>query len=265
MSSMAAIKIAARLGLRTVSRQGIYAVPRASAMIRPAACMSRSFTMSTRLLNKASLTAADSQLAGILNTEIKLEADTDEPAPEIISDFLKTSGFNIVEKEGVDEVELIKKDGGETIHVFFSVSDITNDSAESFFENAEGQEGEVPEDVEGDMPPIRANIVVEKASGALGVECVVQNNVLLIESITPYASGELALSNSAEADYKRREVYQGPPFTNLDENVQSSFEQYLETRGIDTDLADFIIEYSSHRENKEYVNWLKKFKTFVEA
>lgn len=128
----------------------------------------------------------------------------------------------------------------------------------------EGEE-DIPEDMEGDMPPIRANIVIEKPAGALGVECIVQNNILLIESITPYATGELALSNSAEADYKRREIYQGPPFANLDENVQSSFEQYLETRGIDTDLADFIIEYSSHRENKEYVNWLKKFKTFVEA
>lgn len=129
----------------------------------------------------------------------------------------------------------------------------------------EGEEGEGADEASGELPPIRANIVVEKTSGALGVECIVQNNILLIESITPYASGELALSSSADSDYQRREVYQGPPFHNLDENVQSSFEQYLETRGIDSDLADFIIEYASHRENKEYVNWLKKFKTFVEA
>lgn len=167
-----------------------------------------------------------------------------------------------MEKEGNDEVELVKKTGGETIHVFFSVSDITNDSPESLFE---GQEEEGADKLDSELPPVRANVVIEKATGALGVECVVQNNVLLIESITPYASGELALSTSAEFDYKRRETYQGPPFLNLDENVQSSFEQYFETRGIDADLADFIVEYASHRENKEYLNWLKNFKTFIEA
>lgn len=94
MSSLSAIRIAARTGLRAVSCQSIYALPRASALIRPSN-LSRTFAISSQLQNKASLTAADVQLAGILNTEIKLEAETDEPVPEIISDFLQSSGFTV--------------------------------------------------------------------------------------------------------------------------------------------------------------------------
>lgn len=91
--SMAAIRIATRSGFRAISRQAMVSMPRAQAIVRPS--LVRTFALSARLQNRASLTAADSQLAGILNTEIKLEADTDEPAPEIIGDFLKSSGFTV--------------------------------------------------------------------------------------------------------------------------------------------------------------------------
>lgn len=256
MSSVA-FRTALRMGLRTVSRQATLSVPRIFAT--PA----RTFSLSSTLLNKPSLTAANTQLADVLKSEINLEVETEEPIPEVVNDYLSTSGFQVVEKEGLDEVELVKKVGNETVHVFFSVSDITNGNPEQFFEeeNAEAEEEELAED----LSPIRANIVIEKAGSALGVECVVQHAIIMIESITPYPSGEAALANTVEADYKRREIYQGPSFDNLDESVQSSFETYLEARGINSELADFIAEYSSYRENKEYLNWLKKFRTFVEA
>lgn len=94
MSSLAAVRIAVRSGLRVASRQSVSAFPRASVMVRPA-LLARTFAVSSHRQNKASLTAADSQLAGILNTEIKLEAETDEPAPEVVNDFLKSSGFSV--------------------------------------------------------------------------------------------------------------------------------------------------------------------------
>lgn len=255
MSSLAAFRIASRIGLNTVARQSIRVAPRAIAMARPAVAV-RAFTVSSRLQNS---------LASVLSTEIKSEIATSEPASEVIGSFLKSSGFSVVETEGKDEVELVKKNGAETVHVFFSVSDITNADPETFYEEEAAEfEQENQEEFE-DPTPIRANVVIEKASSALGVEAIVQNNLILIESVTPYPSAEAALSNTAEADYKRHEIYQGPPFSNLDENVQSSFESYLEARGINNELADFITEYSVHRENKEYLNWLKNFKTFVEA
>lgn len=92
-------------------------------------------------------------------------------------------------KDGRDEVQLIKKDGGETIHVFFSVSDVTNADTYDFQDDPEeiSEIEGAPEEslMNGDITPIRANIVIEKSSGgALGIECVSQDNLLIIENIT---------------------------------------------------------------------------------
>lgn len=267
MSYLAAItRVTVKSGFRAIARQTLASsLPRASvAIARPN--LARSFAISTRLQNKSSLEAADAQLVKVLKTEIKCEIAEAEDDPVAIAKFLESSGFSVVEKEGNDEVELIKKVNGETVHVFFSVSDITNDSPESMYEAEEDGEDFDMENMEAELAPIRVNVVVEKAAGnAIGVECVLQHSIFMIESVTPYATAELALSPSAEFDYKRRENYQGPPFINLDENVQSSFEKFIEVRGIDLDLAEFILEFSAHRENKEYLNWLKNIKTILES
>jgi complement component 1 Q subcomponent-binding protein len=56
---------------------------------------------------------------------------------------------------------------------------------------------------------------------------------------------------------------QGPPFNNLDEDLQILLEKYLEERGINTRLALFIPDYIDHKEQKEYIKWLNNIKNFV--
>ena len=56
---------------------------------------------------------------------------------------------------------------------------------------------------------------------------------------------------------------QGPPFNNLDEDLQILLEKYLEERGINTRLALFIPDYIDHKEQKEYIKWLNNVKNFV--
>jgi complement component 1 Q subcomponent-binding protein len=51
-------------------------------------------------------------------------------------------------------------------------------------------------------------------------------------------------------------LYTGPPFNNLDEDLQILLEKYLEERGINTRLALFIPDYIDHKEQKEYIRWL---------
>jgi complement component 1 Q subcomponent-binding protein len=57
--------------------------------------------------------------------------------------------------------------------------------------------------------------------------------------------------------------HQGPPFNNLDEDLQILLEKYLEERGINTRLALFIPDYIDHKEQKEYIKWLNNVKNFV--
>lgn len=59
-------------------------------------------------------------------------------------------------------------------------------------------------------------------------------------------------------------TYAGPPFTQLDEEVQGILESYLNARGINNHLAMFIPDYIDVKEQKEYLSWLERVKAFVE-
>lgn len=49
----------------------------------------------------------------------------------------------------------------------------------------------------------------------------------------------------------------------LDENLQKAWRKYLEVRGIKGSLFDFLHEYMMHKDEKEYLAWLKNLKEFV--
>ena len=60
------------------------------------------------------------------------------------------------------------------------------------------------------------------------------------------------------------QLYTGPPFDQLDEEVQTLLEQYLDVRGLDAGLAQFIPDYIDVKEQKEYVAWLERVKRFMD-
>lgn len=80
--------------------------------------------------------------------------------------------------------------------------------------------------------------------------------MILIENVHYHQSAELATAQSAEADWERRGHYVGPPFGNLDEDLQVLLERYLDERGINTALALFVPDYIDYKEQKEYMAWL---------
>jgi len=57
--------------------------------------------------------------------------------------------------------------------------------------------------------------------------------------------------------------YSGPNFEDLEETIQDKFHDYLEERGINSDLASFIVEYHLDKEQREYTSWLEKVSKFV--
>lgn len=112
--------------------------------------------------------------------------------------------------------------------------------------------------------PARANIRIERpGKGALAIEASAQDGDFLIEELWHFSSAELADPQTAEQEWKRRSLYTGPPFSNLDEDLQILLEKYLEERGINTRMALFIPDYIDHKEQKEYIRWLKS--TYIHA
>lgn len=91
--------------------------------------------------------------------------------------------------------------------------------------------------------------------GALRVNLVTDSGEFTIQSVTHLPSGD---SKDME------KTYSGPPFQQLDEEVQSLLESYLNERGINTELAMFIPEYIDVKEQKEYLGWLRRVKSFIE-
>lgn len=227
------------------------------------------------------LHSADAELLDVLNSEIALEQSSEPQVPQLVDSFLKTSGFNLKVTDGVDEVELVKKEGDETIHVFFSISDAQHTSEAEIegqkeiddierpptgnsaaqHEAAEEESFEFSED---DFDNItRLNIVVEKPNGALAIEGAVQGDTLVLETLVPYSNAQEALADTAEADYTRSSKYRGPPVALLDPSLQGALEAYLNARGLGENFADFVVEFACYRENKEYLQWLKRVQNFI--
>ena len=78
----------------------------------------------------------------------------------------------------------------------------------------------------------------------------------MIDNVYFFKDTELADAKTAELDWKRRNLYEGPPFGNLDEDLQVLLERYLDERGVNTALAMWVPEYIDFKEQREYLDWL---------
>jgi complement component 1 Q subcomponent-binding protein len=144
------------------------------------------------------------------------------------------------------------------------------DEEDGLTEGEEGKSEDQLEDGEGNDQeqsyPARVNVIIEKAGkGALAVETVAQDGAILIENVYYYADAAHAHAKSPEKIHERQDLYVGPPFSNLDEDLQVLLERYLEERGVNQALAIFVPDYIDMKEQREYVRWLGNVKNFVEA
>ncbi|KAJ8125957.1 hypothetical protein O1611_g7681 [Lasiodiplodia mahajangana] len=132
---------------------------------------------------------------------------------------------------------------------------------------AETEAEEGLEDDGAEAPiPFRLNIVVEKpGKGALNIEAMAQDGTILVDNFYYYKDASMAHSSTPEAVHGAEDVYPGPPFPSLDEDLQALVERYLEERGISQALALFIPDYMDLKEQREYQDWLKNVKDFVAA
>ena len=116
----------------------------------------------------------------------------------------------------------------------------------------------------GDFPS-RLNITVSRdgKEGALAIEATAQQGNITIDNVYYFPTADMADPKTANSDWERRGQYTGPPFGNLDEDLQVLLENWIESRGINTAMALFVPEYIDHKEQREYLSWLEsKFPSF---
>ncbi|KAI9847222.1 MAG: hypothetical protein M1838_000982 [Thelocarpon superellum] len=114
--------------------------------------------------------------------------------------------------------------------------------------------------------PARVNVTITKpGQGALQIETIAQDGMVVIENVSYHANAALADESTAEAAFARKSAYSGPPFGNLDEDLQVLLERYLDERGVNTALALFVPDYIDYKEQREYLQWLSNVQSFVES
>ncbi|CEP60091.1 Mam33p LALA0_S01e02850g [Lachancea lanzarotensis] len=226
--------------------------------------VARSFHVSAVPFNKQC-----QKISQVLDGEIALELEEDAHAlPESLQTFFDKTGFSAVTSEGRNMSEIVRQTArGESVHVFFDIAQVANLPLESSGLDNEMAAQSEEEDFDGvsdNFANVNVVVVKDADQSAASFELLMnlQEGTFFIDSVTPYAKAKAALDESADAEVKRELVYHGPPFSNLDEELQESLEVYLESRGINEELASFIGTYSEFKENKEYISWLKNMKSF---
>ncbi|KAM0787415.1 hypothetical protein ACM66B_003498 [Microbotryomycetes sp. NB124-2] len=228
-----------------------------------------------RTLASSAVRFETTPLSSKLQEEIKFEAENAQDGePAFLREFKQNSVWAILDEPGADEVTLTRNYGQESIRLIFSISDLDAEpeADEAFVEDenasADVGSGGVGEEAavgpSDESFPVETSITITKqgVEGALSIDAVAQDGMFTINNVSFYSDADLATGMSSEDDWKRQGLYMGPAFDNLDEGVQSEFENFLEERGIDSSLALFIPDLAEY---KEYVNWLKSVHKFVEA
>jgi len=231
---------------------------------------------------------SDDELAAKIESELQMETEMRDPeqVPISVKDYLENGPFELVDTAGQEEVFLTRKFGNETIRVSFSIADLNvmDESADPYEDPAmvdeedspdpQGSRKAAPEDSEegeeGEQEErsfaVRVNVVITKPkSGALHFETVAQDGMIMVDNIFYYKDASLAEAKTADKAHERQSLYVGPPFSNLDEDLQVLMERYLDERGINATLALFVPDYIDMKEQKEYLRWLTNVQKFVEA
>ncbi|XP_010927302.1 uncharacterized protein At2g39795, mitochondrial [Elaeis guineensis] len=196
----------------------------------------------------SSKVSADENLKRILDSEIDcvLQSDTHGQEVELPDGF----PFEIIDNPGDQTVVLKREFAGENIQVtVFMNFDSEGDLGENDEDGAEDDNNE-----SSFQPIISLVVSIEKGEGPiLEFSCNLNADGLEIES--------MAMKKHDAPDDQG--AYQGPEFSDLDENLQKALHKYLEVRGIKGSLFDFLHEYMMNKDEKEYLAWLKNLKEFV--
>ena len=125
--------------------------------------------------------------------------------------------------------------------------------------DADGAATNEAEDEDEDVT-IHFSVSVSRGDGHEGLEfsCATDGETAEVRNVRYEAIGG---GGGGEADEDDEDEYfssyPGPNYDELDESVQEEFHKYLEARGIDATLANYIAEAHVDKEQREYTRWLE--------
>ena len=199
--------------------------------------------------------SAINNLESSLTNEIKFEEqEYKEINPEEIGVFKKNTGFEFVDYPNNARLELKKTVKDSVVTVCYHARAPFPQEEESGNQESEQEHGNVTD----------FQVIVQKSGKTSGfiVDAVVMNSNININHI--YVADNVNEFHSKYLEGKvDNDLYQGPDFSTLDETLQTAFLDYLNELGINDETAAFIEVTSLDKDQRLYVNWLKKCKNLL--
>ncbi|KAK1377982.1 Mitochondrial glycoprotein [Heracleum sosnowskyi] len=224
----------------------LYAVVQSNLAARVVAPTSfRSYSASSSALKTTN--TSDQTLVKVIDAEIVCAEESDEN-PEVLEapeGFL----FKIEDVPGQQTITLSRKHQDETITVEVHMPDLVT-----------GEDDNEDDDDDDDEKPTQSHV-------PLVVKVAKSHKFILEFNVTAYPD-EISIDSISikKPDSAEDEIaYEGPDFSDLDENLQKAFHKYLEIRGVKPSTTNFLHEYMINKDSREYMMWLKNLKKFVQA
>ncbi|KFK24609.1 hypothetical protein AALP_AA8G001400 [Arabis alpina] len=196
-------------------------------------------------------TTADENLLSVLESEIECAVSEEAPDENVLEEKPEGFPFEIIDTPGERTVLLERKFEDETIQVEVDTTDCYDD------DNEEEQEQAEDDEEQESSGKIRIPMVVNVSKG---------DGVCLEFGVSAFADeiviDSLSVKHPEGSDNEL--AYEGPDFDDLDENLQKAFYKFLEIRGIKPSFTNFLADYAANKDSREYLQWLKDLKSFVE-
>uniref|UniRef100_A0A0E0L3B6 NADP-dependent oxidoreductase domain-containing protein n=1 Tax=Oryza punctata TaxID=4537 RepID=A0A0E0L3B6_ORYPU len=166
--------------------------------------------------------------------------------------------FEIQDKDGTNMMTLKRSDHKEQIEVEVFLPNAVNEAEENGEPEDQCEDGKYRNHTGNGVPaqywiPLIVKVRKEAAS-YLKISCSSYPNELIIESLSFEPNDESGDSASLEAK-----------LSNLPEEFQKAVYSYLKSRGILTDITDFLHAYMINKECHEYLSWLRKVKGLIKS
>lgn len=249
MNKVAAVRVVSRVAQRVATRSLVTTsvVPALASIRLPAA---HAFVPKAAFSKKAS-----PPLSEILAGEIEHEESSFEVDQELV-DITKKIGklWKVQTEDGSAVVTLTRQFNSENIDVKFDVQNVNEDVQYEDHDDEDHGAGEEEDDEMVNNFGIDFEATITKGKGKLVIHCTATDEDVVYRNLR-YLPAEKA---NDDMDF-----YGGPTLEDLDENLQTAIDEFLEKRGIDKDLSYFVMAYAREKEQKEYIRWLRNLHDFA--
>lgn len=253
-----------RRALSTLCASDLAAAGRVSPVAAVHIALRRDIHASSLLHDAASTDSSEKGLYQVLGEELEHERTTYVPS-EVVSKG-PPEPFEIIETDGDCEITLVRAYGDdEEIAVTFNATEDPYEEDEYF--NDGTVDGLVSNETDEDDEDVTIHftVSVSRGDGHEGLEfsCATDGETVEVRNVRYESLGSLGSSDDEDDEDAYFSSYPGPNYDELDESVQEEFHKYLEARGIDATLANYIAEVHVDKEQREYTRWLENVANFV--